>query len=548
MPRRRPTRFAAQALLPALLLLAAPAPTRAQDLVLTAPSASALIDDLRYLLSAASANDQIKPALDALDQLKAPGALKGLDGSKPIGAFASLPKGPNDPPSAAIFIPVTDAKTFLDTLKGFGLGVEANASFPGFTHKITVADTGVDLYALASGGYLYLTPVPGGPDALRAMKPAALLPKRPGAGDLSLTGRIDRIPAAIKDRIIEQMDQNLAQTRRRQAGEADVEYQSRMAGMKITQEAFVSVLREGRSFDLDLIVDPKRQELALELGIGASPGTQLATTLRSFGSRQSLFRGLAKGSALSAWASVPMAQPLRDAMRLVIDQARKEARKGGDEAARKLADQFFDAIEPSLTADELDLGMGIYGPFPRPGKEPVFVALFGMKARQGRRIDQLIRQAAKQAKPDDSFQATFDVARASDGVTPIHKIKGDPKDFPSEQFGDSLLFFACRDDLALVAVGENGLTAIQQALDATLRPPTGPSAPIEGYAAISRLAQLDQPDRAKALDASRQAFKGADASKDAIRLNLRGEGDALRLRLSADVPTLRFFAVLGQKP
>ena len=48
--------------------------------------------------------------------------LQGLDPSKPLGAFGSLPEGAEGP-SAVIFLPVLNAKTLLDALNQNGLTV-----------------------------------------------------------------------------------------------------------------------------------------------------------------------------------------------------------------------------------------------------------------------------------------------------------------------------------------------------------------------------------------------------------------------------------------
>ena len=84
--------------------ISAGAPARAQEggptIILTAKSAGEVIGDLRYLMSAVGKadNPQIAGALAALDSLKDPAALQGLDPAKPLGAFGSIPEGPGRRP------------------------------------------------------------------------------------------------------------------------------------------------------------------------------------------------------------------------------------------------------------------------------------------------------------------------------------------------------------------------------------------------------------------------------------------------------------------
>ncbi len=536
--------------------ISAGATARAQQggptIILTAKSAGEVIGDLRYLLSTVGKADdpQIAPALAVLDGLKDPAALRGLDPSKPLGVFGSIPAGPGAPPSAVIFLPVLDSKKLLDALAENGVTVEADNTAPGFTHKITPPGVPMPLYVTAGGGYMYISLSPVGADALKAMKPASLLPKRPGAGDLSLTVHLDRIPAGLKEQFNAQFEQNLVGQRERKPNEPDAEYQGRMVGMKVSQDAFVALVRDGKELTLDVIIDPKTEFVGLELISAAVPGSEYAKALRKLGAMKSKFRGISANAAIAGYAAIPVTQSLRDLMGKVFDQGIEKSMKDGnpDEAAKKLVQEVAPAIRDTLTAESLDIAGALQGPV-ASGGTPTYAGVVAMTVKGGKKLDNVFRQFAKTAPADKQKDLKLDAAKAADG-TAIHKISnaGGP-DGKAGPLGEDTLYAAFRDDVAVIGVGKNGLAALNSALAASkaVAPAAGGSmaaAPpqVEIFVSASRAAGLSdkKADRDAMTAAAAEVFTGASAKKDKLSLVLRAQGDSMSLRLGGDVPALKF--------
>jgi hypothetical protein len=545
MIRRALTR-AAGLFLAVGFLVALPA-ARAQVVVVTMKSAGEVLGDLRYLVSAvAPSEDQAKPILASLDQFGSPDFLKGLDRTRPIGAFADLPKEPNGPPTAVVFIPVSDAKDFLASLGGLGFIVEEGNDAPGFTHKVTPpGGNGPPLFALTQGGYTFLSLAPTGADALKALKPASLRPDRPGAGDITVSLRFDRLPDQYKDLFFAQFEQSLAAQREKQPGEDDIKFRGRISGMKLSQDAITGLVKEGKELALDVVIDRQKKDVAIELSLSARPGTESAATLRAFGSRSSLFSGMGRGSIIDGWLTLPIPESIRTLLSEAFDKARTDALakvKNPDEA--RLTGRLLDTLKPTLTGDETDMGFSLLGPFPRTDGPPTMVALLGIKLKEGRKIETLLRDAAREVKPDEKVDVKFDMDKASDG-TPIHRILAPATDDSTKkQFGTPYVYSAFRDDLLLIAVGEQGLKVLKDGLDSTKVARAAHLPQIAASMSFSKFGAIaDAPDREKATAAARQAFKGPDAGKDALRLDLKAEGDSVKLRLSMDVPVLKFFAL-----
>ena len=533
----------------AVAALASAPPATAQVVTVTVKSAGGVLDDLRYLVNAVAPKEQAQPLLDALDRFKDPATLKGLDLKRPLGATLDLPKDPNAPPtpSVVIFVPVTDGKAFLATLQQQGFAVDANAGAPGFSHKVTPPGNGSPpLFTVLTPAYAYFSMVPVNAQGITKMKPADLLPKRPDAGAISISARLDRVPAQYKELAIAQMEQAAAKQNDKREGESDDAYKARQAVNKGAQAAINGLIREGKELTIDLGVDAQRAELAAEFGLSTAAGSPSAAAIKRLSARQSIFRGIGKGAAVQGWADVAMSGAIRTAVASGFDQARKDAEKEAGAPGAKLIDDLKKALQPTLAGDEADFGMAAYGPFPaaKTGKAPTYAALLGFKVKGGKALDKSFRDFAAKAKDKEKVQLKLDAAKAGDVA--IHRFRVEPDTPMLDVYGEPLVFVAFRDDVALAAYGQNGQQVITQALDTTKQPPTGAAAPVDFVASIAKLARMSGgPNRDAVLNLVGEVFQGKDASKDSVRLNVRGAGDVARLRLTADVPVLRYLVKLN---
>ncbi|MDB5353067.1 MAG: hypothetical protein JWN86_4314 [Planctomycetota bacterium] len=537
--------------------LVAPSLVRAQEggpaAIFTAKSAGEVIGDLRYLVSAVAPADDPRTAsvLQALDGLKDPAALKGIDPSRPLGAFGSLGDAANPTPSAVVFIPVLDGKGFLAALEGFGATVDANAGAPGFSHKVTLPVPNVPpLFVVDAGKYLFFSMAPTGADALKTMKPETLLPRRPGAGDISLTLRLDRLPQQIKDAFNNGLEQNLAAQRERLPNEDDAAFKARMTGMQLSQDAFVALVRDGKELALDVVIDPKTEFVGLELNSSAVAGTPYASALQKMSVMKSKFRALTANSAMGGFVAMPMAKGIRDILNQAVEKGKAEGleKAKDDPAHQKLFADMVEAVRPTLTAETLDLAMSIQGPFPATaGADSSYVVVSAMSVKGGKKIEATLLEGLKTAPADKKKNIKINAAKAADG-TSIHKITGlnDGKD--AAPFGEDTLYAAFRDDVVVIAVGKNGQTVLNQALTSSKTPAAGPAPQLEVFMAASKIAGISpkEEDRKAWKEAAAKVFAGQTAKKDKFGVILKVEGGNLSFRLGGDVLALKFFSLVGQ--
>ncbi len=548
---RRMARISTAIVLVGLILSGSVRESPAQTVVVSIKSFGELLGDLESLAKAAAPDpDMAAPILQALSQLNGPDSLKGLDRSRPLGVRATLPNGPDQPLSLVVAVPITNLDSFLQSVAAFGLMVDDKPGIPGFSHKIDLPNGTTSLYVVGTKDYAYLSMFPVGADKLRDMPPSAWLPKRAGLGDLSLTVQLDQLPPEFRQNLINQMEQSAGQDRARRPEETESEYRARMAGMDLALNGFKRLILDGSELALDLNIDRKANEVSVEFALGAQDGTPLAQTMQRFANRKSRFQGLAQNAPMAVWMSLPIVDELRKPMSEAFENARRDAaEKLETPEDREIVQSLGEAIRPTLTADSIDFGLAFQGPFPTSGGKPSIVGVLGLQLVNGKTLDRVLREAVKKSPPKDGAEFTLDFAKAADG-TPIHRLTGPiNKDDNLEAFGAKpAAFFALRDDVALVTFGENGQNVLETSLASVGQASRPTDPPVAAMIQASRLPDLPNtnPDAAKAaVDAAAKVFAGPDAKHDRFRLSLRGDGNALRLRMSMDVPVLRFLATVG---
>ena len=579
-------------------LVAAPS-LPAQIVVVSSKSAASALEDLHSLLLPMLTEEQAAPVVQALDQFAKPESTPGLDRSRPLGAYLDLPKQPGQQPSIVAFLPVTDGAAFLKFLAAQGVAVDDQPTAPGFSHQVTPPAGMPPLFALVTPQYAFFTNDATGAPGLRGLKPATLLNQKGEAGFLSLDVRLDRIPPQYKQLFVQGFQQSLEKEKVRRDGEDDATYQGRMIGGQMASDGIMAMVNDGKRLSLDQRIDRDHGRLVTDLRFEATPGSPSAAALKTFGRRESLFRGLGRDSAMGFWSSLPLTESLRKVLTDGFAKARKEAeekaQKDDDDAAKHLTAKLFDALTPTVEADEIDMGVAIRGPFPKPGQDPLYVVAFGIKVKDGKKIEQTLRDGLADAKPEVRAQVALDLEKAADGVTSIHRVRADDDDddddddkakddekkdkakdddakanakadddddddekddakakraadLQARRFGEPFVYFAFRENQVIAAVGENGLTVVKEILDSATPPTTGPSSPLEITVSMSKLAALtDDANKTLARDAAAEVFQGPTDGKDRVRASLRGTDDALRIHSTLDLPVLRFLAQIGRQ-
>lgn len=537
------------------LAAAAARPAGAQVVTVTVKSAGDLLGQFRALAKAADPASA-RQILDGLDALENGGALKWLDRTKPASATVDLvpqaPGGPPAVPAVTVFLPVTGRDDFLDGLKGLGLAVDDRPGVEGFSHKVAAPNGGGQAAYLLSdppAGYAVATTVPSGAARLRAVKPAALRPSRPGTILVGL--RLDRVPEPYKAALLANVKQRNDVSRQRKDGETDEGYRARLAGITLTETGFTSLLRDGRELTLDADVAEKAEKFTLALGVDAKPNTPMAAALGSFGARRGRFLDLWRDAAVTLQGVLPVPEAFRKLTRDSIEQMRTQAAKENAPEDFQLTKLMLDALTPTLTGDAYDACMAMGARAATGGKGGTNVVLFGVGVKDSAKVEAALREAiARKLKPEDKKKVALDLDKGAGG-TPIHRVTLDAKNLKPEEFGEPLMFLAFPEGAALAVVGGDGLGVMKQALSALRKTTaggagatTGPQVGFDFSAA--RFSRLHTGENEAAFrEAARDAFPDSAQARDHIRIGLTGESARARLLMEADLPAIAFLVKVG---
>ena len=356
----------------------------------------------------------------------------------------------------------------------------------------------------------------------------------------------------MKDQFLNGLEASLAQQQDRRPDEPEAEYKSRMVSTRLGKAAVESFVREGEDLELGLNLDRGEDELSLDLVASARPGTAMAENLRAFSKQRSRFAWLGADSPLAAWVSLPVPKELRDVLAELIDKNRKdEEAKAKTDAEKALAGRVSELLKQNLTAGEIDMGWAVQGPHKSPSGEVLFGLIGGMKVKDGKEVERLVREAIAKQPPEKDVKVTFDAAKGDDG-TPIHQVAMPESGLDPnmvKKLGKSPVYFAFPGNAIVVSFGEGGLKAIQQA--------PGPDRQGAGTGAGASRPRFRATSACWASSSTRtprpcarrppRCSREPNANRDGLRLRFKTQEQAIRLQLALDVPALRFAAMIGQQ-
>lgn len=525
-------------------LIAAPAPSRvaaAEDaaepsLIVRIRSIDSLMADAKYLTALVGEENQAKQIEGLIKSKIGAKGLEGIDTKKPLGLYgqigAQLGSG-----SAVVLVPIADQQAFLDLLDRLNLKAEKGDDD---IYTVTPEGSPFTVYFRFANGYAYATSPTK--DALAKdslLKPSSVLdPKDVGA--LSFSLRIDRIPRGLKQLALQQFDLKLADAQdQKEANESEVQHAFKVAMLKDFANKFKSVINDGEELSLRLDLERNTNDMSVELSLNGKSRSKLSADIAALGQTKSLFAGIFGGDAgLKVLLNWSLTEELRKTFAPVVDEGfQKSLDNETDETKRTLAAKLFKVLAPTWKAGQLDFAFGLRGP-----KDKQYTAVIGLKLKDGKAVDQALRDLVKGLPEGDQAKIEFDADKSGDIA--IHRIKVTDADEKTRNvLGDQPLYAAFRPDALVLAIGPEGLPALKEALSA--EPKVGPQFQFE--MSLSRLARLMETVDAKknkgAVKIAKDVF-GNSQGDDVARFVIEG-GDKLKIRYAFKTPLLKFVNVLG---
>lgn len=484
--------------------------------ILRLASLDQLRGDFRYLGEVLGEGEKAKQ-LDELIQSKlGEKGLEGIDRKKPIGAYGWV--GPFGIDSKAVLLlPIANRKSFLDLLSDT-LDVKPEKGDDD-VYTMSVEKLPFAVYFRFANDYVYITG--RDKDVLdkdKLLAPAVALPNGQ-IGVASLAVHIDQIPADLKENALGVIENQLAGIKDQEMqGHTEAQKKFRDAAVDELSAQIKSLFKHGGATTLRLDLDHKGGNLALTLGVAGKPDSPLAKTIHNLGQIQSWTASLLHpNSAFKGELNMSLPQKLRELLLPALQDAEKQVlAKAQDDNHRLVIKPLLEGIMPTLKAAELDTALDLRG----PNEKGLYTLVAGIKVKNGTQMERSFLKAAARVPQVIDLDA-----EKADQVN-IHRIKlgKDPKNDAQRSLGNNPLYVAFRGDVLLLGGGENGLSALKEALAAA--PRTGKV--LELQLALARVAPLlDDPAQA---DIARQVF-GDGKNDGRLRISVEG-GQTLTLRLS----------------
>lgn len=501
-------------------------------------------DYIRTLLPEET-GEQIKQGIDfirsIIDDKK---GLEGVDVKNPIGAYITFGQEFEGTPPVVVLIPIADQDTAMDALKN-RLGLEVEKEKDG-SFKTNVQQIPFPIYFRFANGYAYLTINDSANiDPKTLPKPADVLGGKP-EHIISVTARIDRLPEALKKMALTYVENLVA------AGK-DQPIPNETKAIKEFKDKAIdelvmnlkNLLDGGEEAALRLNVDPKKDEIALELELKGLKGSKLAKDIMSIRENKSVIGGAIAfpDSALRINLSASLPENLKKLFPAVVDDLIEIIKKQGNipgEIQAK-AEPLIKAVLPTVKAGELDLGISMVG----PDQSDRYTLIAGLKVVEGKKIEDAVRDIVKKELPPEISALIQLDAEKLDGGATLHTVK--TSDFIDEKtekvVGKNDLHVVFKDNMILAAIGPRAKELLKKAVAS--QPADVGVAQVS--VALSRIVPIIGDNAEQLATAKKAAEKvfGKGASKaDEIRFSIDG-GESLKIKLMAKGKAIAFLVELG---
>jgi hypothetical protein len=504
---------------------ASPPPT----LIVRLAPLDTLFDDVKLVGSMFGKEDPTRVLDEAIKSKLGPKGLFGIDGKRPIGFYGRVGKDISDL-NGVLMLPIHSDKEFKEMLHAMDWKVTVDKDG---IHTVKQDLLPIDVQYRVAHKYAYIGLL-GQQEEL--LKPANLIApekifttKHKTAISLSL--RIDQIPEDVRDALLKGLSDQFGGLADLKKGDAQKLPKSFEDTLKSEIERiFTSILKDGEELTALIDIEAKTKQLKAELSLTAKPNSDLAKSFQKLGQRKTLFAGvLHKDAALNGLFSFELPPALKEAANaLVKDAAAKVLGDTKDEKKKEQAAKLLNALTPSLTSGDIDAAFCLRGPH----KNKTFTLVAGFKLKDGDKLAAAVFELLKELPETEQKLLKLNAHQAGAVMIhqfDLHQLIGEAKDF----VGENPLFFAFRDDALFVAIGDEGLQSIKQALAASAKD----TAPIHFDMSLARLANVFEKAGPIAQQAATLLKKGEDAR---LAVSLEG-GSELRLRFTMNLSVLQLF-------
>jgi hypothetical protein len=472
------------------------------------------------------------------------GSIEGIDVKSPIGLYVTFGEELNATPPVVVLIPVADQDAVLNALKNRAqLQVEKEKDD---VYKTQPPQSPFPIYFRFANKYAYVTiNDPQNIDPKTLPKPEAVLGGGKPEQLISASLRIDRLPDGMKKMALGFIEMQLAKGK-------DQPVPNETKAIKDLKDKAIdelstnlkSLLDGGQELALRLNVDPKADEVSLELELTGQPGSKLAKDIASIRQNKSAAGGAVASpdAAFNFNLSTALAAGLRQMLPTAVDDAlaaaKKEANAPGEIQTK--VEPLIKALLPTVKAGELDLAAALVG----PDKDNHYTFVAALKVVDGKKIEATVKDIVKKELPPEmSGLIQFDADKLPGGAS-LHTVKvADHLKDGEKVLGKNDLHVTFRDDLVIAAIGPGAKDALRRAV--TSQP--ADVGVLQFQVSLARIVPI-MGDNAGELAAARAAaekvFGKGGSGADTVRFSIEG-GDSLKVKFGAKGKAIQFLAEVG---
>jgi hypothetical protein len=462
--------------------------------------------------------------------------LKGIDPAREFGFYATVTPDVVDSP-VVLMVPVKDKLAFAGLLTDM-LKLNPRREEEGL-FSMDVPQVPKKVYFRIVHDYAYLTL--GDPKTIA--EASVISPEQFFAGKtdavLAATVHLDRIPEEMKKVVFGQAELKMAEAKAKaDATKTPTEQLADKFAMDGVTAMGRAAIFDGKTLALSLFVEPKADDLSVEINLTPKPGTALAKALAANAARPSEAAARVKGDNLAVYVGLKAAIPddMLPALGKIADALSAQAAKDAKPEAKELAQAAADAALATLRAGDLDLGVATT----RPRADGTIGITAALKIAKGSDVEAVLRQAAPHA-PADEAVFTLDVAKLNGAALHKVELKGAGAAKLKAVTGSDTVWFAIGDSLAVVGTDE---AAVRAAVAAKPGPGAGMQAET-ALAAIMAVQAKVEPNPAVTA-AMKSVFGDAPAAgADSVKLTIE-PGESLKIKLTTKGAVINFLRQVGE--
>jgi hypothetical protein len=467
--------------------------------------------------------------------------LEGVDIKRPVGVYSFMTADVVDSP-IVVMVPIANREAMLDLLQG-KLNLDPR-KIKDDEYSVDVPNVPEPVSIYFKNGYAYLVgSYAKRGNAVTLIEPKTFFVKSTSDAAIDAKLHVERIPESVRKAIIANAELKFADAKERtEPGETPAMKQLRSWALGEGFTIAHQILTEAKVLQLQLAIQPKSDNITINVELVSQAGSKLQKQFEALGSRPGLagtwLQSKEKAVSLTA-VNVGLGAEQKKSLAPVIEAVFKELLDRANGPEQKAARLVVEAIKPTLLAAEFDFLSAV----PAEGKRGQLPVLIGLKVVGGRKIEETIKKL-ELLIPETAAKLTFDVKKQGDFT--LHKVELQNVDQVKEVLGTNVLWLAVSDTVLLASL-EAEPKLMLQAIEAVQagRKPTPLLLQTGSITSIMRIVE-DQLNPEKFETLVKDVFETSPKGKDQAALQLLG-GESLKLSFTLNGKVLKFLVSLDQE-